>query len=37
MLSSIPPGLNAGGTGREAKYAPIGGPIMKHIANAIPT
>jgi len=23
--------------GRVAKYAPIGGPIQKHIANAIPT
>ena len=25
------------GRGRVAKYAPIGGPMQKHIANAIPT
>lgn len=26
-----------GGNGLEAKYAPMGGPIQKQMANAIPT
>ena len=37
IFNSRPPGANAGGSGREAKYAPIGGPIMKQIAKAMPT
>lgn len=37
MLNSNPPPVKAPGRGREAKYAPIGGPIMKQIAKAIPT
>jgi hypothetical protein len=37
MLSSIPELPIGIGKGREAKYAPIGGPMMKQIANAIPT
>jgi hypothetical protein len=37
-LSSVPPSLVCPSiTGREAKYAPMGGPIQKHIANAMPT
>lgn len=37
MLNSNPPAVSDEGTGRVAKYAPIGGPIMKQIAKAIPT
>lgn len=35
MLNSNP--LKDDGTGRDAKYAPMGGPIMKQMAKAIPT
>jgi len=36
-LRSRPKVFMEAGRGREAKYAPIGGPIQKHIAKAIPT
>ena len=36
-LSSMPEAVKEGGRGRDAKYAPMGGPMQKHIANAIPT
>ena len=37
MLSSSPQLSTECGRGRDAKYAPIGGPIQKQMANAIPT
>ena len=37
MFSSMPRAPTDGGIGRDAKYAPIGGPMQKQIANAIPT
>ena len=37
ILSSMPLLPRDKGTGREAKYAPIGGPMIKQMANAIPT
>jgi hypothetical protein len=36
MLNSKPPAFHAEGIGFDAKYAPMGGPMMKQIANAIP-
>ena len=36
-LTSIPEAVKEGGRGRDAKYAPMGGPMQKHIANAMPT
>jgi len=39
ILSSSPYGFRKAGRGRgrDAKYAPMGGPMQKQIANAIPT
>lgn len=37
ILSSRPHCLKAGGGGLDAKYAPMGGPIQKQMAKAIPT
>lgn len=37
MLSSGPQLFIDLGRGREAKYAPMGGPMQKHIAKAMPT
>ena len=36
MLSSIPVKMGVCGNGRDAKYAPIGGPMQKQIEKAIP-
>jgi hypothetical protein len=35
--SVVPSTVCRSATGWEAKYAPMGGPMQKHIANAMPT
>ena len=36
MLSPMPQLFHDSGKGLEAKYAPMGGPMQKQIANAMP-
>lgn len=36
-FSSMPDATIDEGNGFDAKYAPMGGPMMKQIANAMPT